>query len=258
MKFPLGHTEFYAQLELTNPVILLHAFPLHSGMWSAQLPVIRKAGFTPIAIDAPGFGRSELSGQVSDMDLLADNAFTLWQRLELPPAVVMGLSMGGYAALRLSERHPEMLRALVLADTRTEADTPEALSNRYQTAKSVLTQGSSLLLETLVPKLLANSNAELKKQVADMISEASPEAIAAALRGMAIRPDSSRQLPAINVPTLVVVGAEDQLTPPSNAKALVQAIKQAKLGLIPNAGHLSNMENPQAFNKELSNFLDSL
>ena len=142
------------------------------------------------------------------MECYADNAYAVWRALELTPAVVVGLSMGGYAALRLVERHPEMLRGLVLANTKAEADTPEAAEGRRHTARRVLSEGSAVLQETLLPKLVYTPNPALRSQLEVALAEAPASAVAAALLGMAIRPDSRRLLAAITVPTLVI-GAGD-------------------------------------------------
>jgi pimeloyl-ACP methyl ester carboxylesterase len=191
------------------------------------------------------------------MERYADNAYAVWEALELPPAVVVGLSMGGYAALRLVERHPEMLRGLVLANTKAEADTAEAAAGRRQTARHVLNEGSAVLLE-LLPKLVHAPKPALRQQLTTALAEAPPESVAAALQGMAIRPDSRRLLADIAVPTLVIGAEHDPLTPPALAASLSEGIPRASLTVIPGAGHLSNLEAPEAFNNALRAFLRGL
>jgi len=257
VKLPLGDAIVTVGLSLGPPVIFLHAFPLDGRMWAPQLGVVKELGFTPLTVNAPGFGGSSLVG-LCDMERYADNAYAVWQALELTPAVVVGLSMGGYAALRLVERHPELLRGLVLANTKAEADTPEAAEGRRQTAQRVLSEGSTVLRETLLPKLVYAPSPALRSQLEAALAEAPPEAVSAALRGMAIRPDSRRLLADITVPTLVIGAEHDPLTPPALAASLAEAIPGAALAVIPGAGHLSNLEAPEAFNAALHSFLQGL
>lgn len=257
MKLALGEFIVKAGLGLGPPVIFLHAFPLDGRMWALQLGVVKELGFTPLTVNAPGFGGSSLVG-LCDMERYADNAYAIWQALELTPAVVVGLSMGGYAALRLAERQPELLRGLVLANTKAEADTPEAAEARRQTARRVLNEGSVVLQETLLPKLVHAPSPALRSQLEAAIAEAPPEAVAAALRGMAIRPDSRRLLADIAVPTLVIGAEHDALTPPALAESLAEGIPGAGLTVIPGTGHLSNLEAPEAFNAALRGFLQRL
>lgn len=257
MKLACGDTVIKVGLSLGPPVIFLHAFPLDGSMWEPQLPVARDLGFTPLTLNAPGFGGSSLAG-LGDMEHYAEAAYAVWYALELSPAVVIGLSMGGYAALRLVERHPKMLRGLVLANTKAEADTPEAAEARRQTAQRVLAEGSQVLLETLLPKLVHAPSSSLRAYLERTIAAAPPQAVAAALRGMAIRPDSRRLLPEITVPTLVIGAEHDPLTPPAQAESLAQGIPGARLTVIPGAGHLSNLEAPEAFNDALGAFLRNL
>lgn len=257
MKLALGEAVVKVGLNLGPPVIFLHAFPLDSRMWAPQLEVAQELGFTSLTVNAPGFGGSSLIG-LCDMERYADNAYAVWQALELTPAVVVGLSMGGYAALRIVERHPKMLRGLVLANTKAEADTPEAAEGRRQTARRVLNEGSAVLRETLLPKLVHAPSPALRGQLEAALAEAPPEAVAAALQGMAIRPDSRRLLAGIRVPTLVIGAEHDPLTPPALAASLAEGIPGAKLAIIPGAGHLSNLEAPEAFNAALRGLLRGL
>ncbi len=240
-----------AGAEQALPVLLLHAFPLHAGMWARQIPTIERGGALAIGLDAPGFGASELSSRVSDMETLADAVFEVWRGLKLPPAVVVGLSMGGYAALRLTQRHPEMLRGLVLASTKAEADSDEARENRYQTATAVLEEGSASLVGMQTSFL---NTPDACPEVAEMIRAARPDAVAAALRGMAIRPDSVRFLAEIRVPTLVVAGEDDPLTSPETMKTLAEKIPDTQFETL-KAKHLSNIDASDDFNALLTSFL---
>ncbi|MDZ7703279.1 MAG: alpha/beta fold hydrolase [Trueperaceae bacterium] len=235
-----------------RPVILLHAFPLHAGMWARQVAAIERSGGLAVALDAPGFGESGLSSRVSDMETLADGVFEVWRGLKLPPAVIVGLSMGGYAALRAVQRHPEMVRALVLASTKAEADSEEARENRYRQATQVLEEGSEVLLDMQTSFL---NDPDEHPDVAEMIRSARPEAVAAALRGMAIRPSSVRFLEEIRVPTLVIAGEDDPLTPPETMKTLAEGIPEARFETL-NAKHLSNIGAADDFNALLTSFIE--
>lgn len=235
-----------------RPVILLHAFPLHAGMWARQVPTIERSGGLAVALDAPGFGDSGLSSRVSDMETLADGVFEVWRGLKLPPAVIVGLSMGGYAALRAVQRHPEMVHALVLANTKAEADSDEARENRYQKAAQVLEKGSEMLLDMQTSFV---HDPDEHPEIAEMIRSARPEAVAAALRGMAIRPSSVRFLGEIRVPTLVIAGEADPLTPPETMKTLAEEIPETEFETL-DAKHLSNIDATDEFNALLASFLE--
>jgi 3-oxoadipate enol-lactonase len=169
--------------------------------------------------------------------------------------------MGGYAALAFVRRHPRRLAGLVLQDTRAGADTPEAKANRATLAAKVLAEGASAAVEAFLPKLLGETTQrdrpDLAARLRERILATSPRGIANALHGLAARADSRETLPTIAVPTLVLVGAEDVLTPPAEAEAMAAAIPGARLGVIPGAGHLANLENPGAVNAALRAFLET-
>lgn len=245
------------------PVLLLHAFPLAGAMWDAQLEAL--AGSSRLIVpDLSGFGASQgvPPDGVCRMSDLAADAVALLDQLEIGRAVVGGLSMGGYAALALAEGAPERLRALVLADTRAGADSEEARQNRLGTAQKVLEEGTGFLAETLPSKLLGpvtrERRPEVVAEVKRMIREAPPAGVAAAQRGMARRPDRTRVLPRLDVPVLILVGEDDELTPPAEARAMEREIRGAELVTIPEAGHLANLERPEAFNEALGGFLRRL
>ncbi len=242
-------------------LLLLHAFPLNLSMWDPQLqalpPTRRVACF-----DARGFGGSAKGGEPFTMDRIADDAAAVLDALAVEKAVVGGCSMGGYAALAFARRHPRRLAGLVLQDTRAGADSEEAKANRATLAARVLAEGATVAVEAFLPKLLGETSQRTKPALVSLLRErilATPrEAIAAALHGLAAREDSGPTLGAIRVPTLVLVGDEDVLTPPAEAAALAAAIPNARLERIPLAGHLANLENPQAVNAALGSFLAAL
>jgi 3-oxoadipate enol-lactonase len=193
------------------------------------------------------------------MERIADDGAFLLDQLWIDKAVVVGCSMGGYAAFSFVRRHRRCVAALVLQDTRAGADTPEARANRATLAAKVLAEGATAAVEAFLPKLVGEtSHRERPALVASLrerILAASPRGIANALYGLAARADSREMLPKIAVPTLVLVGEEDVLTPPEESKAMAAAIPGARLEVIPRAGHLANLENPDAVNAALRAFL---
>ena len=183
----------------------------------------------------------------------------LCDHLRIPSAAVVGLSMGGYAAFELLAARPEFVRALVLCDTRATADTPEAAAKRETFAGEALERGVGWVADQLLPKLLGpHAEPRLQNLVRGMIGQATPAAVADAQFAMAARRDATELLPSITCPTLVVVGSEDALTPPSDARAMAAAIPHARLVELHGAGHLSNLEARVGFNRAMRDFLDHL
>jgi pimeloyl-ACP methyl ester carboxylesterase len=244
-------------------VVLLHGFPLSRGMWNEQLTGIGST-YRIIAPDLRGHGESPAPEGVYTMDEMADDVVELLDTLHIAePVVLGGLSMGGYVALSLVARYPRRVRALMLMDTRAGADTPEAAQGRETTAQAVLEAKSAASVATgMVPKLFSKHTIEERpERVAPLraVMEATtPRGIAGALRGMAKRPDRRADLAAIAVPTLVIVGEEDVITPPAEAKAMSDAIPHARLVIIPRAGHMAPYENPSVVNPVILQFLSSL
>ncbi len=251
-----------------QPVLLVHGFPLDHTMWNAQI-----AALTPharvIAPDLRGFGRSPLgpidANDGITMERYADDLTELLDALQIgpdQPIVFAGLSMGGYIAWQFVRKYADRLRGFVLLDTRSLADTDEARAGRSKMAEKVAEWGSARVAEMMGPKLAAQSTHEQKPEViADLrrvVSGTAPAAIAAAQRGLAARPDMTDFLPKISVPTLVIVGDQDAISPPAEMQAIAAAIPNADYVVIPNSGHMTTMENPEAVNKALTNFINSL
>jgi 3-oxoadipate enol-lactonase len=260
------------------PLLLLHAFPLSRRMWRPQLAAL--AGCCRmLAPDLPGFGESPAhpahvgapppSPGVCRMEDMAAAAVRLLDARGIPAAVVCGLSMGGYVALALYDEFPERVRGLVLADTRAGADDEAGRRRRLESAADVESRGSAAALaDTLLPKLISSrggagralggphpDRTELVEWLRGEIAAASAAGVAAAQRGMAARPDRSHLLARIAVPTLVVVGEEDELTPPAESLRMREGIAGSRLVTIAAAGHLSSLEQPGAFNQALREFL---
>jgi 3-oxoadipate enol-lactonase len=238
-----------------QPILFIHAFPLHSAIWERQL-----AAFSPhhrvIAPDLRGLGATARGSGAASLDQHADDLAALLGHLGIEHATVVGLSMGGYISFALWRRHRERVAALILADTRAGADSEEGKQGREKNAKLAEEQGSGAIAGQMLPKLLSpNAPAALRDQVRGIIESNDRAGIAAALRAMAARPDSTPLLATIDVPTLVIVGAEDALTPPSEATVMFNAILGCRLAEIPGVGHLSNLEMPEAFNAHVAEFL---
>ncbi|QMU79136.1 alpha/beta fold hydrolase [Streptacidiphilus sp. PB12-B1b] len=240
-----------------TPLVLLHAFPLSSRMWQAQLddlPGRDGSGARVLAVDLRGFGGTDLGPDRPSLDLLADDLALLLDRAGIDRAVVGGLSLGGYTAMALARRHPHRLAGLLLADTKAAADTEQQRANRERIAAAVLARDSVRLLvdEQLPSPLLGAGAAErdpgLVERVRAMIEEAAPASVAWMQRAMAARPDSLAALARLEVPAAVVVGELDAITPPADAEAMAAALPDAVLTVIPQAGHLSALEAPDAFN----------
>lgn len=247
-----------------TPVVLLHAFPLHGGMWLPQLDDLPER-WRWIAPDLRGFGESERGGGDGPlaMDLLADDVVLLMDHLDVERAVVCGLSMGGYVALSMWNWHPARIDGLILCDTRAGADTEEGRNRRMAMIEAVRDADSPQpVLDALMPKLLSETTRRERRSVVQhvrgMIESTDPETIVEALQGMAERPDSTDLLPGIDVPALVVVGEEDELITREQADFLAKEIPEGRLATIPEAAHLPNLENPRAFNRSLVQFLEAI
>jgi pimeloyl-ACP methyl ester carboxylesterase len=236
-------------------VVLLHAFPLTGEMFEPQWTALGdRARF--IVPDLRGFGGSSAGTGPSEMGAMADDVLALLDHLGIDAAVVGGVSMGGYVSLALLRNDPSRVRALVLADTQSSADDAPARELRETTAREVLATGPAILVP-LAEKLLGSAaSPELRARVSRWITASSAEAIAAAQRGMALRPDARDILARFGGPVLVVVGRDDVLTPPAKARVMADLVPGAELVEIPKAGHLSNLEQPLAFNTALARFLD--
>jgi 3-oxoadipate enol-lactonase len=238
--------------------LFIHGHPLDQRMWQPQLEAVRTAGWTPITPNLPGFGGAPML-QNTTMDAYADHLHQVLIAIGAKNAVIVGLSMGGYVAFRLLEQHLELVRAVVLADTRATPDTPEQSQARLDNAAQVQARGYADLVGGMIDKFMHVSAPEsARASLRQMILDNSWEGAAEANRAMSKRPDSRPLLPNIRVPTLIIVGEQDVVTPPVFSEDMLESIKDARLERIPNAGHLSNMENPEAFNRALLEFLNAL
>jgi pimeloyl-ACP methyl ester carboxylesterase len=245
------------------PVLLLHAFPLHSDMWAPQVACLA-ANHRVVVPDLKGFGRSSApddAGSYSMGDYVRQ-VVALARVLRLEGVVLGGLSMGGYVAFSLVARNLDLLAGLVLADTRAGKDTPEVYQRRTDQQDQVRREGTDALVETLLGGLLAPDTLEnrpqLVEQVRRIMSSNPPAGFIGGLEAMKGRPDSLPTLGAVKVPTLVLVGEHDGPSPPDVVRVWQQRIPESELVVIPGAGHLSNLEDPDTFNTALTDFLDRL
>jgi 3-oxoadipate enol-lactonase len=238
--------------------VLLHAFPLNARMWEPQF-ALAAHGWRVLAPHLRGFGGGGTGPPASTVDEYAGDVIDLLDALHVQDAVIGGLSMGGYVAFAILRRAPRYARGLILADTRSQADTPEGLEGRKRMLQLLAEKGPSGVVDDMMPKLLGASTRATKPAQSDRVRALAlsnpPEAIAGGIRALMTRPDSTPLLRTIHCPTLVVVGEEDVLTPPALSEEMHRAIAGAELATVPRAGHLSSFEQPDAFNSALAAFL---
>jgi 3-oxoadipate enol-lactonase len=237
-------------------LLLLHGFPHDRTLWAPQLAAA-PAGLRVIAPDLPGFGESAPLADAS-FETWADWVAALLDTLEVGRAVVGGLSMGGYLAFAVWRRHAARVRGLVLADTRPGADTDEARANRRAMQSLARAEGAGAIAEKMLPGMVGKTTRETRPEVVEtlrtMMGRAAIPALTDALDAMIEREDSTPTLGTITVPTLVMCGEEDVLTPVADSRAMHAAIPGSRLALIPGAGHASNLEAPAVFNGLLYDF----
>jgi pimeloyl-ACP methyl ester carboxylesterase len=241
-----------------DPVLFVHGFPLTLGLWT---PLLEHLGDDRLLIlpDLRGHGETEAAESATMADFADDLHALLDHVAPNTPACVVGLSMGGYIAFEFFRRHRSSVRALVLADTRPTADSPEAADGRRESARRVLAEGSHVIADGMIDKLFApQASDDLRKGWYAIMSATSPAGVAAALRGLADRPDSRDTLPRIDVPTLILVGEHDAITTPDDARAMHDAIGGSRLEIIPGAGHMAPVEQPEPFAKALRAFLNAV
>jgi 3-oxoadipate enol-lactonase len=260
-----------------RPVVLIHAFPLNAGMWLPQLNAL-PAGWRIIAPDLRGFGGSRAaagdSGSVaaaerharepnetfgSSMADYASDVLDLMDTLGIGEAVIGGLSMGGYVTFEVFRRAPARVRGVILADTRPQADTEEQRQGRRDMQALVDEEGPEAVADKMLPKLLADATRrerpDVEVRVRDLIEATPAGAIKGALQALMTRPDSTPLLAEIRCPALIVVGEQDALTPVADSRTMHERIAGSSLTIIPDAGHLSNLDRPDGFNEAVSRFL---
>jgi 3-oxoadipate enol-lactonase len=243
------------------PLVFIHGFPFNHTIWTPQwesLPISRRA----VRYDLRGHGQSEPGDGQYTLELFVDDLMGLLDHLEISRAILCGLSMGGYIALRTQEKHPERILGLVLCDTKSEADANEDKLKRAENLKLIKTKGVAPFAEAFVKTLFAAGTYEKKpdlvRSVGAMIEGNPPLGICGTLLALAGRTDTTESLSKIHIPTLIFVGEEDKITPPAASQSLHEKIPGSTLAVISQAGHLSNLENPEEFNRHLSDFLERI
>jgi len=240
------------------PVLFLHGFPFDLHMWDEQLKVVGEE-FRAIAYDIPGHGKSSVGDGVFSIDGHVDDLLALLVQLNINKPVLVGLSMGGYIALRAMERHPEKFRGLVLCDTKSEADNNEAKLARYRSIQSLKADGHKVFAKDFLKKVFTTDTFDKRPDVVEKIHETilntPPINMERTLMALSARTDSTPSLFNIKIPSLILVGEKDEITPPLHAQLMHEKITGSLLEVIPNAGHLSNLENPEFFNEKLMGFL---
>ena len=234
-------------------LVLLHAFPLDRSMWEHDFLMLHDAAYPIASPSFPGFGGTVVPREQPTLDDYADAVIRVMDGVPVDRAAIAGLSMGGYVAFALWRRYRDRVAGLAFIDTKAEADTPEAAQNRHRLAATVREHGVESLLKT-PPKWLRDDSPRwpaLKK----IIRAQDKEAVAQACIAMAGRPDSTPDLATIDVPTAVIVGEADAITPLANSKTIADGVKDATLAVIPDAGHISNVEAPDAFERAIRDWL---
>lgn len=242
-----------------NCVVLVHGFPVDSRMWDRVLsdPPANTRVITP---DLPDFGKSSTDRPFT-MPSLAEDLNQFLSRINVNNCVLGGFSMGGYVALAYARKFPKALRGLMLIDTRAEADSAEGKEKRNTMIQTVRTSGSRAIAEAMLPNMVTKEHASdpsIANPLREIMESCPPTTIEYALAAMREREDQTSFLPSIALPTLIVVGEHDAITPKSAAESMNKAIPRSQLVVIPNAGHMSPMENPQAVDRAIQEFVASI
>jgi pimeloyl-ACP methyl ester carboxylesterase len=244
-----------------TPIIFIHGFPFDKSSWQPQMDYLKNT-HRVIAYDIRGFGKSAAGDDKASIVLFADDLILFMDALQINKAIVCGLSMGGYILLNAANRYHERFEAIILSDTQCIADSDEAKEKRYKTIERIEAEGINDFASGFVKNAFCKETLETKPEVVEKIKNiilsTSAEAITGTLKALAERWETCSSLSNITVPALVLCGKEDALTPVKQSEYLAQNISGADLRTIDNAGHLSNLEQPDEFNKHLNNFIFSL
>ena len=242
-----------------GPVVLLHGFPLNRTMWDEVVPALADR-YHIIVPDLRGHGETDAPDGPYDMVEFADDVLTLLDSLGHAKAAIVGLSMGGYISLQLLTRAPERLTACILADSSGRADTVERKAARAAQAEVIRKHGLGAFAELVLPRMFSagvfTERPQLIERFRQTITSQRPAAVVAALQALGSRPEMLDQMKTVRVPTLVLVGSEDVATTPQDSRDLAKAIPDATLVVLPGAGHMSNWEDTDGFNRAVRTFLD--
>ena len=241
------------------PVVFVHGFPFSLEMWRGQVEAAAAEGFRVLAYDIRGHGMSDVGDGQYTIESHVDDLFALLDHLKIGKTAVVGLSMGGYITLRAMEREQGRFSAAVLSDTRSEADTDEGKIRRASSARAVKNDGSTNYAAAYVKSMFTaetfSANPGVVEKVRQVIAHTPPLSIAGTLIALAARTDTTASLGAIAIPTMILVGEKDTVTPLASSQSMQSRIKGSELHVVPGAAHLSNLENPVFFNDKLLKFL---
>lgn len=243
------------------PVIFLHGFPFDKSMWQMQLDFL-KSSHRVIAYDIRGFGSTYDDETDFSIDLFTDDLISFMDKLSIDKAIICGLSMGGYIALNAVKRFPDRIEALILCDTQCIADSAEAKEKRYAKMDEIASSGKSAFTDGFIKGIFHEESLLHKKDVVEkirsVVNSNSQNILINGLTAIAERSESCSVLREITMPTLIICGKDDALTPVKQSENMHEAIHASQLRIIDQAGHVSNLEQPREFNKHLANFLNSL
>ncbi len=241
-------------------ILFIHGFPLNKSMWTQQLEFFKR-DFRVIAPDIRGHGQTNEGEKPYSIALFADDLIGFMDALQLEKVILCGLSMGGYISLNVVHRYPDRFSALILTDTSCKADTPEAREKRMQTIQDIEQNGLEKYADESLKRLFAPESLIYKtdetEAVRNMILSTKTTSISNTLRALASRDESCSKLSGIDIPALVITGQSDIITPPEMAELMHQHLSKSRIHILADAGHMSNMENPEGFNEQLWMFLTS-
>ncbi len=263
MKLKLGDGYLaYDQSGKGIPLLFIHGYPLSRKIWRPQISNLTDIA-SVISLDLRGHGESYPFDGPYSMELLAEDCKRLLDELNVTaPTLICGLSMGGYVTLALYRKYPQLFAGMILTSTRAGADSPEGKANRDKSIQNVHEHGVSSIAEGMLPKLVSPpaivSDPALMTTIHDIMLETSVNGVVGALQGMRDRPDSTSLLSKITCPVLIIHGADDQLIPAPEAELMSQQIPNSRLSVLPKAGHLLNMEQPDQYNQVVRDFIKSL
>lgn len=262
MELTSGDAKIFYELKGQGaPLVLVHPFPSNHKFWAPAAAILANR-YRLVMPDLRGHGASQPGKGPASMEKHAADVLRVCEAAGVSRAIFAGVSISGYVLLEFWRRHRERVQALILCDTRAQADTPEGRANRLKSAEQVLKQGPSAFLDEMVPKLLGASTRarrpDLVAQARKLMEEMTPEGIAAVQRGMAERPDSVATLQTINVPTLILVGEEDTLTPPADSELMHRHVAGSRLEVVPKAGHYAPFEQHEVAVGMMRRFMDGL
>ncbi len=242
-----------------QPIILIHGFPFNYTMWTSQIRALKK-DYRVIAYDIRGLGKSYVGDGQYTMEFFVDDLFSLVHEMQLEKPVLCGLSMGGYIALRAVERDQSRFAGLILMDTKADADDDKGKLNRADGINKINVDGLDKFVDDLIPNLLAEESLKNMKSTVENITNVCKNNNATGVKGsllaMLSRTSTVRYLKKIEIPTLVMGGSFDKLTPPPVMREMADKIKDSEYGIVPRAGHLSPVENSEYVNDMLCGFMN--